>query len=162
LKIALIVVCVIVVLAILLKLSHRNPNFTGVEPSDEEMNAAIDKARAAVAQFLKVLQSPKASQVDFTVKKAFQCKDDEEHEHLWLHNVTFDGTIIHGEVANDPRFVDGISFGDSAEVLPGEISDWKYIEDGKLVGGYTIRVLLDKMPEGQKAAFLDSLPFEVD
>jgi uncharacterized protein YegJ (DUF2314 family) len=42
--------------------------------------------------------------------------------------------------------------GDRVSVNPNEISDWAFVENGRLVGGYTIRVLYTELsPEGRQA-----------
>jgi uncharacterized protein YegJ (DUF2314 family) len=51
--------------------------------------------------------------------------------------------------------------GDRVHVTPKELSDWMYIEDGVLKGGYTIRVLhYQSSPEEQKE-FLKHVPFSI-
>ena len=42
--------------------------------------------------------------------------------------------------------------GDRVSVNPNEITDWAFVENGRLVGGYTIRVLYSELsPERRKA-----------
>jgi uncharacterized protein YegJ (DUF2314 family) len=43
-----------------------------------------------------------------------------------------------------------------------EISDWMYVENKKLIGGYTIRVLRDNMPPEERREFERSVPFTLD
>jgi uncharacterized protein YegJ (DUF2314 family) len=44
-------------------------------------------------------------------------------------------------VANEPR-IKGLSYMERVSFLPAQITDWMYMQDGKLVGGFTTRVLL--------------------
>ena len=52
--------------------------------------------------------------------------------------------------------------GDELHAPVDQISDWMYVEDGKLVGGYTLRVVRDSLTEEQQAAFDSNLPFKIE
>ncbi len=88
--------------------------------------------------------------------------DGTNSEHIWLSDVVFDGKIFKGTIGNEPLDVKTISFGDQTEVFPTEISDWMIIENNKLKGGYTIRVLRDSMSDNDKAKFDQSCPFQIE
>ena len=119
-----------------------------VPGEDPGMNKAIQTARDTVHTFIMALRSPTATQNSFTVKKPF--KHGEQFEHIWLSDASFDGIQFSGRVDNEPVDVTNVTIGQTATAAPGEISDWFYIDNGKLVGGYTIRVLHARMsPEEQ-------------
>ena len=61
-----------------------------------------------------------------------------------------------------PLDVKTVTFGDQTEVLPSKISDWMIVEDNKLIGGYTIRVLRDRMPDDKKKEFDQNIPFIIE
>jgi uncharacterized protein YegJ (DUF2314 family) len=52
--------------------------------------------------------------------------------------------------------------GQKVSVEPAKISDWMFVEDRKLVGGYTIRVLRDSVPASERAEFDKSVPFVIE
>jgi uncharacterized protein YegJ (DUF2314 family) len=139
--------------------SNDDPTVS-VSADDPQMNAAIDQARKSVQQFIMALQSSKILESNFSVKKRFD--QGEEVEHIWLTDITFDGQNFHGKVGNDPEEVKNIKLGDDAVVDKNEISDWMYIENGKLVGGYTIRVLYSRMTSDEKKDFLKGMPFSLE
>jgi len=113
------------------------------------MKRAVHQARRTVGVFIQALQHPGAGQHDFEVKKPFRQGDTVEH--LWLSQVSFKGNRFHGYVDNRPRKIKGVKMGDRVSVNPNEISDWAFVENGRLVGGYTIRVLYSTLsPEGRK------------
>ena len=103
---------------------------------DKAMDRAVETAQKKVDKFIAVLRSPKASQSRFAVKKPFI--EGEKVEHLWLNEVSFDGRLFHGKVDNEPVDIKGVRLGQEVTVSPNEISDWMYVQDGRLVGGYTI------------------------
>jgi uncharacterized protein YegJ (DUF2314 family) len=133
---------------------------TYVSDNDPQMNAAIERARAEVNTFITAIQSPRAGQSSFSVKMAFS--DGKHTEHMWLGSVTFDGKRFHGTVNNDPEKVTNVKFGQKATVSAAEISDWMFVQNRKLVGGYTLRVLRDSLSPSERAEFDSSVPFTVE
>jgi len=131
-----------------------------VSKDDPKMNAAMEKARSTVGTFTAALASPRPGQRSFTVKVAFT--DGKNTEHMWLSPVSFDGTKFHGTINNDPERVSHVKNGDDAEVEPSKISDWMFVDDGKLMGGYTLRVLRDAMSPAERAEFDKSVDFVVE
>ena len=96
------------------------------------------------------MKSPKPNQSGFAVKKKFPIRGD-EGEHIWLTELTYDGKEFHGRVNNEPVDVKNVKLGDRSSVSPAEISDWMFVQDGRLVGGATIRILYDlSSPAGRK------------
>lgn len=131
-----------------------------VKDDDAKMNAAIAKARATVDDFITALHSGRKGRDGFSVKKQFS--DDGKHEHMWLTEVTFDGKRFHGVVNNEPGMVKNVKMGQKAFVERGKISDWMFIDNGRLKGGYTLRVLRDNLPPDERAAFDKQMPFKID
>ena len=123
---------------------HSYDPVTEAEFDDKEMKAAIDKARSSVGEFVERLQNPGLTDESFSVKKMIS--DGEEVEHLWLTDVSYsDGKFI-GIINEEPQSVRNVQFGQEASVAETEILDWMYLDDGKLVGNFTLRVLLERMP----------------
>ncbi len=141
---------------------HREglPDVYRVPDEDKEMEKAVQKARASVDMFIAALKSRKPTQSDFSIKKPFKYGD--QFEHIWLSNASFDGTQFHGRVDNDPVDVKSVKLGDVATAAKGEISDWFYVDNGKLVGGYTLRALRDKMSPEEKKDFDAHLDFKIE
>ena len=136
------------------------PEVYGVAEKNTEMNAAIEKARQSVDTFIKALQDPGASQTFFSIKAKFT--DGNEVEHIWLENVTYDGKKFQGKIGNEPLHLRNISLGDEVSVIPKDISDWMFVENGKLVGGFTLRVLRNQMSGEERKKFDESIPFVIE
>jgi uncharacterized protein YegJ (DUF2314 family) len=75
--------------------------------------------------------------------------------------VTFDGKNFHGRIDNKPLEVKNVRFGQRVTVDPKEVSDWMFLKDGKLMGGYTTRVLYARLSPEEKAEFDREAEFEV-
>jgi uncharacterized protein YegJ (DUF2314 family) len=83
-------------------------------------------------------------------------------EHMWVQPVDFANGKFTGELANDPEFVKSVKAGQVVSAPRDEISDWMYVENGKLVGGYTLRVLRETLSSTERAEFDKSLPFRIE
>ena len=127
------------------------PDCVRVTDDDKAMERAVETAQRTVGDFIAVLRSPKDTQRRFAVKKPFV--EGDSVEHIWLNDVSFDGYRFHGKVDNEPVDIKGVSLGDEVAVWPNEISDWMYIEDGRLVGGYTISAMCRNMSPAEKTQF---------
>ena len=131
-----------------------------VNDDDKQLEHATGQARRTVGQFITALHNPKPGQKDFLVKKLFVSKDGHA-EHIWLDGVTFTGNRFHGYVDNKPNAIPGLKIKDRASVNPDEITDWSYVDNGKLVGGYTIRVLYAEMSPEERQEFEKQAQFHV-
>jgi uncharacterized protein YegJ (DUF2314 family) len=136
------------------------PEIFRIEDKDAQMHRAVLKARRNVGVFIVALQNPAKGQNDFEVKKPFV--KDGEVEHIWLSHVQFSGNRFHGLVDNHPKKIKGLKFGDRVSVNPNEISDWAFVDNGKLVGGYTIRVLARNLSQEQKETFENETQVRID
>jgi uncharacterized protein YegJ (DUF2314 family) len=139
----------------------------GMEPAvfdiaqhDRAMKRAVREARRTVGYFIAALSHPAAGERDFEVKKPFRQGD--KIEHMWLADVTFRGNRFHGYIDNMPRKIKGLKMGDRVSVNPDEISDWAFVENGKLIGGYTIRVLYSELPPEGRAALQKEARFRIE
>ena len=64
-------------------------------------------------------------------------------------------------VDNRPAHVPGLKIGDRTSVNPDEITDWSYVDHGKLVGGYTIRVLYAELSPEERRDFEKRADFHI-
>jgi uncharacterized protein YegJ (DUF2314 family) len=58
--------------------------------------------------------------------------------------------------------IETLKEGDSVEISDSDVSDWMAIDDGRLVAGYTLRVIRDRMPADERAAFDAQMEFSID
>ncbi len=136
------------------------PDVHMVSIDDPEMNSAMEQARASVTTFITSLQNPGQNQTHFSVKA--KVVDGDQTEHIWLYDVSYDGNQFLGKIGNNPLNVKNVSLGDEIALLPSEISDWLIVEDQKLVGGYTLRVLRNRLSEDERKKFDENLTFTIE
>ena len=135
------------------------PQVFSVDQHNHAMIRAVHQARRTVGVFIQALAHPAAGQSDFEVKKPFV--QNGVVEHLWLSEVTFKGNRFHGYVDNVPRKITGLKMGDRVSVDPDEISDWAFIQKGRLIGGYTIRVIYYEQSAQGRAAMEKEARFSI-
>ncbi len=135
----------------------NNPYYVLVGDHDSEWDREAVESQAHLAQFIRVMQEPKANQTGFAVKAILQ--EGNHSEAIWLTSLHFDGKTFHGKVNNDPIHLRKINVGDRMSVDQSRIRDWMYIENGQLRGGYTIKLLHRQLDIVQKKKLEDSLGF---
>jgi len=127
---------------------------------DADIRAAMDQARATSAQFLAALQKPAPNQRQFMVRKIFPARDTKQ-QILWVVDLTFDGSLLHGRVDdNTSQPGSGLAKDGKVSFAPTEIADWMFNEDGKAVGGYMLRALKSKMTEDEWAKITAQIVFK--
>ena len=144
----------------------QEPEKSGIEslyfevPNDSSvMQRAVAEGQKTVGKFIAALKQPGEGQQDFAIKKPFI--QNGLVEHIWLSDVQFVGNRFLGRVDNEPRKIRGLKFGEVVSVDPHEISDWLYIDHGKLVGGYTVRAQYNELSAKEKQEFDRAADFEI-
>jgi uncharacterized protein YegJ (DUF2314 family) len=136
-----------------------NGNVVTLPDDDPGLNAAKAEAVATVPEFLRRLAAPGADLASASVKAALPVASGTEH--VWLTRIRHEAGHFVGTVDNDPSEESGVRSGQEIRVRESEISDWKLVEKGQLVGGFTIRYFMSLMPARQRAALDAGLPFTI-
>lgn len=116
---------------------------------DASMNAAIEKARGSLDEFMAALSEGTADAYSVKVK----ITEDDHVEHIWMTNVSVDGDYFAGVIANEPASLDSVQVGDRYRVSRSKISDWMYTKGDKIHGAQTLRVMLKDMPADEAESF---------
>lgn len=122
------------------------------------MEAAIGEAKASFRQFIEAYCCPSEQQTSFLVKVVFD--EGEQREHIWLADLDFSGKAPSGVVANEPN-LPSLKFMQRVEFDPSYVSDWMFIEDGYLVGGYTTRLIRERMTPAERQRFDAQAPYKL-
>ena len=131
-----------------------------VDQNDPDMQAAIRRAKESVQEFLHRLAAPPSSQSSAAVKVALE--EQGVTEHAWLAEARIEGDHFVGRLDNDLVQIRRWRAGDMVRVPQTALSDWLAIDNGRLVGGFSIRLLRDRMPPAERARFDRSAGFVVD
>jgi len=140
--------------------SKEGSNYTQVESDDAAMNAAIAKAKSTVDQFILAFHAQKPGTKDFYVKKPYKTPSGGQ-EHMWIEVQEEQDRVLVGVIANEAEETREVKMGQKVSLTASEISDWKYQDGRRLVGGYTIRYFVEKMSPGEREAFLKEAGFDL-
>ncbi|HLP83124.1 MAG TPA: DUF2314 domain-containing protein [Phycisphaerales bacterium] len=140
--------------------ARKHDNVVSFKEDDAGMAAAIAQARQTTDTFLARLNQPSTPNDYVAVKIALPTTDG-SLEHIWCGNVQFANGVFTATIANDPRDTQ-YKFGQQVTAPKAEISDWMYVQDGKLVGGYTIRYMHSTMTPDEQTKFREGMPFRFE
>lgn len=105
---------------------------------------------------------PTAAQTYFAVKARFAAADAAgDYEHLWLYDITPTPAGFIGRIGNEPLYATHLRLDEQVTVSTADISDWMIIENGVLKGGYTMRVLRDRLSPHEREQFDASIDFKI-
>ena len=136
------------------KIERENePTIYNVEEDDAEMNKAIEKAKQTIDSFDYAFKNYPKVFTFFSLKKKFE--EDGNVEHIWIGNIQGEtnGKYV-GVIDNLPEKIKNVKLGDTIEIDKKDISDWMYLKNNsELHGGYTIRLLRERMTEDERKKF---------
>ena len=126
------------------------------ENSDPAMHRAIQSARHNFKYFWREIVWDNRRIVPaleiYAAKIAFSenINGEEVGEHMWVGNLFFDGTTLYGTLFNDPERLTQLHSGDNIAVPLSQLSDWLFVCDGVVHGGFTIQALRAQMSEAER------------
>ncbi|MEM7349773.1 MAG: DUF2314 domain-containing protein [Acidobacteriota bacterium] len=132
----------------------------GTENDDEAMDAAMEQARETFDFFVEQLRAAGPDQRDFFVKVGL--REGDLIEHLWVAELQAVGDAVEGTLQNQPYALQGYAQGQRVTVERDDLSDWSYVENDKLRGGFTLRLLRERMSPEDRAAFDAGHDYEID
>lgn len=103
----------------------------------EAMAAAMAEARATWPEALAHLQKGG----ELSAKFPFVGATKGNVEHIWVNVQAVEGDVVRGLLANEPMDLGQLKIGSKVECKLAELSDWLFLREGKMVGGYTVKVL---------------------
>jgi len=127
---------------------------------DREMNAVIAEARRTIGEFKSRIASPAATRTQASIKAKFE--EAGKVEHIWLDDVRVTQDSFEGVIGNTPVDIDRLKLGETVRVRLEDISDWMIVDDGKLIGGRSIRLFRSRMKPDERAAFDREMPFKIE
>jgi uncharacterized protein YegJ (DUF2314 family) len=114
-----------------------------VESGDSEIVKAMEEAKETLPKFVEAFEAKPAGAEHFSIKKPFPTSKG-TLEHIWIEVDKIVGGNFLGRIGNDPIDIPDMVIEQEVLVAPHEISDWMYLYEGKIVGGYTIKVMMKR------------------
>lgn len=131
-----------------------------IPATDVELEAAIQQARNTLNEFTDRLASSHPDRKFVAVKVRFLPTDGLSQD-IWVDEITYTGSSFRGNMGDDIPSLK-LSAGEKIVVPAEDIVDWMIVEDGKLVGGYTIRLAYQRMSLEEKERFLETLDYSIE
>ena len=122
-----------------------NAAVIGASGDDPKMLAATAEARKTWPDFVKAFRNKPENSESFSAKFPFDAPDQKEF--MWVEVVSINGDTVVGRLGNDPVWVKDLKLGDEVKMKVSQLSDWMYLKDGEIVGGYTVKVLMEKQQQ---------------
>ena len=69
---------------------------------------------------------------------------------MWVEVTSVSKDTVRGKLANEPVWSKDLRIGDEVTRKVSELTDWLYLTDGQIVGGYTVKVLTMPQEESEK------------
>ena len=139
--------------------SAPQPVATSTLGVDVEMESAFRAARNTLNTFTQKIETPQANRTYVAVKVRFYPPETVSQD-IWVDGVTYQNGVIRGNMGDDIPALK-LSFGKNIVVNTNDILDWMLVEDGKLSGGYTIRLAYQRMSPEEQERFLKSLDYSL-
>ena len=115
---------------------------------DPRMKAAIAEARKTWPEFVKAFEDKPKNSESFAVR--FPFKSGDQQESMWVEVTSVSKDTVRGKLANEPVWSKDLRIGDEVTGKVAELTDWLYLTDGQIVGGYTVRVLTMQQEDSEK------------
>jgi uncharacterized protein YegJ (DUF2314 family) len=124
-----------------------------VSSPEADMNAAMQQAQKELPSFIKALQAPSPTQGNFAIKARFPYGSAKDAEYLWVNELKYSNGKFEGVLDSTPQYATNLHAGDHVTVQAPDVADWVIVDAGKLLGGFTIIALRNRMNAGDKVVF---------
>ena len=81
---------------------------------------------------------------------------------MWIAVTEIINGNYRGMVNNDAEQTNEVKYGDTVIVRKNEITDWMYLDNNVLKGGYTIRELLNQMDKKEQEKMKKEMGFIIE
>ena len=121
-----------------------NAPIVNISGSDPRMVAAVAEAKQRWPEFVVAFQARSGgAKSPFIIKARFT--DGSHEEFMWVSVTAIENETISGKLENSPGKLTNVKLGDAVTVPLADLNDWLCQIDGKAVGGFTMKLISEKM-----------------
>lgn len=151
----------ILALCLLIFACAPSPTITSTASlTDAELDSAIRQARDSLNTFRSKITTPRTDRTLIAVKVRFS-PPGELPQDLWVDEVNYSNGSFRGNIGDDIPMLK-LEAGERITIDEKNIVDWMIVEDGKLIGGYTIRLAVQRMSPEEREQFLETLDYSIE
>jgi uncharacterized protein YegJ (DUF2314 family) len=121
---------------VILKPRSGSPPVLSIPRGHARLSEAGERARATLDVFNRYL--PRAARGEVVADLRVTFEEGDIREHMWVTRVTLEKGRYRGTLNSVPSRLRGLAAGDQVWVSPAHVTDWVVVEDGMMVGGFTI------------------------
>lgn len=136
------------------------PHTPTTSTTDPGLDAAIAQARGSLDTFIERMATPHADRTFVAVKVRFFPPDSAPQD-IWVDEVTYANGDFRGNIGDDLPSLK-LEAGEKITIKEEDILDWMIVENGKLIGGYTIRLAVKRMSPEDRERFLETLDYSIE
>lgn len=140
--------------------SKGNASAVAVPTNDPLIDEASQQARSSLDQFISRLSEPRPNETDFSIKVPIE--DGGTTHFLWLNELRYDGNAFGGVLGADASALKAHSPGEPVKAVASHVADWMYVEDGKLVGGFSLRAIRSQLSGDAREQFEKNMWFKFE
>ena len=135
-------------------------NMYSTTTDDTQMNNAMVIANSRFGQFDSAFRSRHYDQSKFSIKLRFS--NPNGHEYIWITDIALQNGQYWGVLSDTPATSINARLGDRLQIDRKDVADWLYGKDSVLHGGYTIRVLEQRMSKKEREQHNADFPFKLE
>ena len=130
-----------------------------IDQADGELAQIAEDARDTLPGFFWHLARARAGEKQFYIKYPFPADDETGvsatggvvTEQIWLTGIHFKNNRYYGQLTSVPMHLSGMKPGDTVIFEADDITDWMFVRSGRIIGGLSVKYLLEKIPEDQRS-----------
>ena len=136
------------------------PSAPATSEIDAELESAIQQARDSLDTFVTKIAASHPNRTYVALKVRF-VPPGELPQDIWVDGVTHRDGVFRGIMGDDIPTL-RLEIGEEITIEEEDIVDWMIVEDGKLIGGYTIRLAAQRMSPEERARFLETIDYSIE
>jgi uncharacterized protein YegJ (DUF2314 family) len=133
------------------------PTRTG---TDSELDVAVKQSRDSLDVFITAIATSHPDRTFVAVKVRFFPPDGLPQD-IWVDEVTYADGVFRGNMGDDIPSLK-LELGKKITIQEKDVIDWMIVQDGKLIGGYTIRLAVKRMSPEERERFLQTLDYSIE
>ena len=135
-------------------------NMYSTTKDDTQMNAAMATAKRRFGEFDSAFKYGHYDQGKFSLKVQFA--NPRGHEYIWVTEIALEKGQYWGLLSDTPATDINVKYGERLKVGRQDVVDWLYGKDSILYGGFTIRVLEQRMTKKEKVQHKIDFPYKLE
>lgn len=119
----------------------------------KDLDSIGKEAQQTFDDFKLALSMKDTTTTNFMIQQKFPIPKSELKEGIWVSDIVNNNDTLKGVVNSQVQYIKELKMGDTIIIDPTKIGDWMYYKADKMIGGFTIKYLRNKMTPEQRATY---------